>query len=103
METMKKRRGTVFLLSAKNKTSSIILNFLQSVKLVLRETGEERVAIVQPGQDKRTNKSVSGFLGEILTDAADSTKVVISQFTNVGDLFFKREMTVKKDAKIANK
>ena len=102
VKLVEERRSTLSFGDTKDKTSGVVLNFLESIELVLRETGEKRITIVKPGQDKSTYKGVSSFSGQMLTNAADATEVEVSRFANGRNLLIKREIIVEIDSKIAS-
>jgi hypothetical protein len=64
VEGVEQRRDVVKLRGSTDKTNSSVLNSLEPIDDILRESGQQRVAIVKLGKDESTDKSFSCFSRE---------------------------------------
>ena len=58
---------------AKNDISCVALNVFQPVHLITVDVNEQKVAVVQPTENKRTNQLSSGFRRQEIADRANSS------------------------------
>jgi hypothetical protein len=59
---------------------------LEAVKGGIREASQERVAIVQPGEEERDDQLGASFLCEIATNGGNTTEVEKAGFNEEGDV-----------------
>jgi hypothetical protein len=76
---------------------------LEPIDEILRESGQQRVAIVKLGKDESTDKSFSCFSREKVANRTYLTQFYIGTSTNISNLLFEREGRVKGDSKTADR
>ena len=62
---------------AKNNLCCMVWNFLQPVHLITVDNSKQRVAVVQPTENKRTHQLSGGFCCQEMMDQANSSDLEI--------------------------
>jgi hypothetical protein len=68
----------VRLLLSEHEAGSVVLDTLESVGCGVRKPREERVAVVDAGQNERDDKFGGGFRGEVFSDKTDATEMEVA-------------------------
>ena len=77
-------RSNMFICAlAKNDISCVALNVFQPVHLITVDVNEQKVAVVQPTENKRTNQLSSGFRRQEMADRANSSDLEMYWTTDV--------------------
>jgi hypothetical protein len=83
-----------------DQAGCMILDALEGVGGGVRETREERVAIVNARQNERDNKFGDSLSGEIFSDQADATQMEIASTCSVRDKVGHGERGVENNTKV---
>jgi hypothetical protein len=95
------RRNVVRFRRAKDKSSCVVLDPLKFGDEIVRTARKESVAIIQARKYKGTEKNLSGFFREEVTNGRNSTDLIIAGFTDISNVLIERESLIKGDTEIA--
>ena len=85
---------------AKNNLRCMALNFLQPVHLIPFDVNEQRVAVVQLTENKRTHRLSSGLRRQEMADRANSSDLEKCRTTDVVNMLHHRQSCVSVDPEI---
>ena len=81
-------------------TGCTVLDSLKFAHQGLRETSQERVAIVNACEYERNNKSFRGIISEVVVNSTHTADFQESSFADEIDMFFHREILVQVETKV---
>ena len=84
-----------------NNTSSNILNTLELLKVTVRKTIQQRIAIVQPGRNKRINQLGRSRFCENGADGRNTPEVKHHAATYISNMCLHHQVVVKQNTQIA--
>ena len=82
------------------EAGSVVLDALESVDGGVGKAREERVAVVNAGQNERDNKFGGGFGGKVFSDLTDATKMEVAGPGGGRDKVGHGKRAVKDDAEV---
>ena len=88
--------------STHNQSDCWVLNLLQTIKQILREIIEYRVAIVQIGKNKRKNQKCTGDIIKTFSHTTDPMKLIVRRSAHLLDMQFQSKMRVENHPQISN-
>lgn len=85
-----------------NEPGCSVLQFLEAIKVFLRDTVKDGTTIIHPGQDKRPNSIITGIKGKKSPDAIKIINLPIQGARNRSNMVRHTQAAVKDHSKILN-
>jgi hypothetical protein len=93
----------VSLLLSEHEAGSVVLDTLQSVGGGVGEAREQRVAVVDSGQNERDNEFGGSFSGEVSSDQTDATEMEVAGPGSSRDKVGHRQGGVEDDTEVLDR
>ena len=80
----------VALSSLEDKASCTVKNSLDLIKEILRDASKKDIAVIEAGDDKRSNQGLRGFICQIFSDGTYLSDFKECTLADLGHLFTHR-------------